>query len=95
MDLSTIPTRYWMGLVLLVVAGGYTAWQNKDTIWAWIKTNWGIGSTTNSTDGSNDPDVLDMIAAKRLALRFKTSKCKEGQDAMQVVMTHFFHTDEV
>ncbi len=38
-----------------------------------------------------DPDVLDMLALKRLTLRYTRLNCPEGTTAMQTAAQHFFH----
>ncbi|HEX5104989.1 MAG TPA: hypothetical protein VFV87_14315 [Pirellulaceae bacterium] len=38
-----------------------------------------------------DPDVLDMLAIKRLRNRRCYDQCPEAKKALDVLMTHFFH----
>ena len=54
-----------------------------------------LGSACSALGLGTDTDAEDMKAFRRLEARFVRTKCKEGQDALKVVATHFLsdHTE--
>lgn len=54
----------------------------------------GMGPKTAAATDLDQIDTLDMAAFHRLEERFRRNECKEGQDAMKIVATHFMHGKE-
>ena len=67
-------------LILIIQKGG--------DFWKWATTP--KAPITPGVD-STDPDVLDMLALKRLTARYTRLHCPEGTAAMQTASMHFFH----
>jgi hypothetical protein len=85
--------RGWLGMAL--IAGWvlyHRGWlfEQADRLKGMLP-KWPVGSpAVVPAVVPDDPDYLDLQAAKRLKARYVRLGCKEGQAAMQVCMTHFF-----
>ena len=84
--MDIISPMHW-GLIAAAGVALLLIWKGGDFM------TWATTKKAPATPGvdSTDPDVLDMLALKRLTARYTRLHCPEGTAAMQTASMHFFH----